>query len=429
MKKFSIVKQLIVLFSLVFLLAIILFAMFVNRNLERSYERESFSRLNIYVLTTESYWKNGEPVSVIVDKADYPFSYYQGNANDNYKISYSDNSSKIATPEDVYYVISQMKEQNKQHGIYENVFYSYEKSDNGNYIIFFTNTDYIEHLKDCITKQLIFIFVIITVFALIVILIWSKFISNRLFKLNNFIEKLSERDYRDKCEDGYPDEIGMLSKEIDKVRQKIKYNENVKQDMLQNISHDFKTPIAVINNYAEAIQDGMAEPKEAATILLSQTQTLRKKVNTLLQYNRLEYLEHDKDFEKVSMKQVVESVLNIYKYQNKPKITAKFKNEVIYYGYFENFYTVVSNIVDNANRYAKDNIIITLYDNQVEIYNDGPQIDEQFLNSNFRAYEKGFNGQFGLGMSIVVKTLKFFNMKLEVKNREVGVSFIISNID
>ena len=44
----------------------------------------------------------------------------------------------------------------------------------------------------------------------------------------------------------------------------------------------------------------------------------------------------------------------------------------------------------------------------------------------FKPYEKGSKGQFGLGMSIVQKTVNFFNMSLSVKNEEpIGVSFII----
>ena len=63
------------------------------------------------------------------------------------------------------------------------------------------------------------------------------------------------------------------------------------------------------------------------------------------------------------------------------------------------------------------------------IYNDGEAIDEQFLNSVFRPYEKGSKGQFGLGMSIVKKTIDFFGMNLSVRNEEGGgVSFIINKL-
>lgn len=79
------------------------------------------------------------------------------------------------------------------------------------------------------------------------------------------------------------------------MRNEILHNESTKQEMLQNISHDFKTPIAVIKSYAEAIEDGMAD-KSDAKIIQNQCTNLQHKVTTLLQYNRLEYLEKRKNF-------------------------------------------------------------------------------------------------------------------------------------
>ena len=79
--------------------------------------------------------------------------------------------------------------------------------------------------------------------------------------------------------------------------------------MLQNISHDFKTPIAVIKSYAEAIEDGMAGPEDAA-IIENQASVLQHKVNILLQYNRLSYLEKKEDFKDCSIKEIVENIVN-----------------------------------------------------------------------------------------------------------------------
>ena len=60
------------------------------------------------------------------------------------------------------------------------------------------------------------------------------------------------------------------------------------------------------------------------------------------------------------------------------------------------------------------------------IYNDGEHISNEFIETVFKPYEKGSNGQFGLGLSIVQKTLDFFCMQIKVVNEEVGVSFIIT---
>ena len=124
------------------------------------------------------------------------------------------------------------------------------------------------------------------------------------------------------------------------------------------------------------------------------------------------------------MEEIAISVIKIYKFDTAINYVTDLQ-KCNFFGYRENYYTVVSNIVDNARRYAATTIKITTRANYIEIYNDGPHIDEQFLNAQFRAYEKGSKGQFGLGMAIVKKTLDFFDMKLEVRNEKVGVVFKI----
>ena len=140
----------------------------------------------------------------------------------------------------------------------------------------------------------------------------------------------------------------------------------------------------------------------------------------------LEYLKKDKEFEDVDMNSVINDVITGYKFQTNLEIELDLKEDIYFKGYRENFTTVVDNIIDNARRYAKTKIKIVLRKDRLRIYNDGEHIDEQFLNGVFKPYEKGSKGEFGLGMSIVKKTVEFFGMKLIVKNEQIGVSFIIT---
>jgi len=59
------------------------------------------------------------------------------------------------------------------------------------------------------------------------------------------------------------------------------------------------------------------------------------------------------------------------------------------------------------------------------LYNDGENIDEKLINNIFTPYEKGINGVFGLGLSIVKKTLQFLNYDIAITNMNKGVKFII----
>ena len=126
------------------------------------------------------------------------------------------------------------------------------------------------------------------------------------------------------------------------------------------------------------------------------------------------------------MSEIIDEVVQNYKYQTNIEFVLDLDEKAEFLGYRENWYTIIDNIVDNAKRFAKTTIKIVLRSNRIRIYNDGEHIDEKFIKNSFKPYEKGSQGEFGLGMSIVKKTIDFFGLNLKVINEDVGVSFIIS---
>ena len=303
------------------------------------------------------------------------------------------------------------------------IYLAYEVSNGGILFIAFTNSYYAHSLRKSWMFDISYIFAIVLLIAAVIIFIWSKQYTTRLYRLNTHIQTLDKNNYENGYIDNGKDELAELSRSIDDMRQTIKNSEDEKSEMLQNVSHDFKTPISVIVGYAEAIKDGV-EGIDKADIIIEQADILKKKVYKLLQYNKLEYLEKDKEFEEVSMKNVISHVLHNYK--NLEGINIKTKlDDTTFVGYEENFFTIVDNIMENAKRYAKSLIEINLSKGVLTFYNDGDHIDEKFLNASFKAYEMGAKGQFGLGMSIVKKTLDFFGYEISVSNEEIGVKFTI----
>ena len=308
----------------------------------------------------------------------------------------------------------------------QRIYYVYSgKSKFNEYSIIFTDSTYTKGLIKKIVVQMMLIFLLLLLLASFAIFVWSYRLTQRIKNIQDHIINLPKNKYKKAYIDSNEDEIGELSKSIEEMRIEIGTIEKTKQEMLQNISHDFKTPIAVIKSYAEAFEDGMAD-KEALKIIINQAEILKKKVNRLLQYNSLEYLEHDKEFEQIDMKELILEVVQNFKYQTNLNVELDLDDNIIFTGYRENWHTVIENILDNAKRYAKNIIKIVLKPNRIRIYNDGDPIDSQFLNNVFKPYEKGSKGEFGLGMSIVKKTVDFFGYNLKVVNEEIGVSFIIT---
>jgi two-component system sensor histidine kinase CssS len=264
-------------------------------------------------------------------------------------------------------------------------------------------------------------FAVIIVVGNVILALWSREMTKRIKNLSNQVKKLGETGYQKQIEITGNDDLG---NNVEQMRLEIEHNERTKQEMFQNLSHDFKTPISVIRSYAEAIEDEISDSSDAS-IIIEQAGKLEEKVRRLLEYNKLEYIDSTIPLEEVKLKNVIKEVLEDYRIiLSKFKVIVKY-DDTIFKGLRENWITVVSNILDNATRYAKSKIIIRLKNNKLSIYNDGPPIEQKYISALFKPYEKGTKGQFGLGMSIVQKTVNRFGYRLSVENISGGVVFTI----
>ncbi len=422
-------KIFLILFSSVLILFLATI-MILTFSLDKIALQETYFRLSNYITITGFEWRNGN--MIVPDENDngmHNFGIIQGRyENGNYIVEYgSANLINVLSQNEISGFLSQAK---RGTNIYENskneeIYYACEVDELTNYFIIVLVDD---SYNEGFVKRIIGSIITFIIAALIILSLIASFWINKLLKrlkaLQNHITNMSKEKYEVEYLDDGDDEIRELSESIEIMRLEIKDSETTKREMLQNVSHDFKTPIAVIKNYAEAIVDGVVDTSDA-NIIIKQADILRTKVNQLLQYNRLEYLNKDKPLEEVDLADVCNEVVNNHKVNTK----IEFKLELepcVFEGYRENFVTVVENIVENALRYAKTVIYIQTKENKVTIYNDGEPIEEKFLNSKFKPYEKGSKGEFGLGMSIVQKTLDFFGLSLSIYNEERGgVSFII----
>jgi two-component system sensor histidine kinase CssS len=434
MKKLDISSQLILLFFSIILIAVFAFSVTTINFANSIAEKEMFNRLSTYVLLVNTDTDPKNPynfrdmnVGYYIKTSDSEYSHFK-NMEDYLEISDVLNAAasikdKNNTDEVEYIGQAVIKINNKRY-----VFVAYTKDNMDTYSIVFTDNRYSQALIRDISIKVNGLFLLIILLAVIIIYIWSNNVAKRLKRIKNHVLELPKNNYENSYIDTYEDEVGDLSKSIEVMREELYENEKIKQEMLHNLSHDFKTPIAVIKTYAEAIQDGVEDNNVSANKIIEQSEILKKKVNRLIQYNRLEYFNTEKNFEDVRMYDIINDIVINYKHQvENINFILDLDENVTFKGFSENWYTVVDNIIDNARRYAKTEIKIVLKENRLGIYNDGDHIEDKFIDKAFKPYEKGSKGQFGLGMSIVQKTVDYFNMNLHVVNEDIGVSFIIDN--
>lgn len=429
-RKLTLSKQIAIIFSISFIITTLLLGFFLTQNLNEIHENTIYSSLESEARTIRFY-KNIDDYTPADNIAFISYSI----DIDNYITS--ENINEHISIDSIPLLIRKAELQKETSSQYKNIiddnliYYIIVKHKslfgilNEENIIIFTDSTIINQLvKDTFIKLFIVCFIAYLI-GFIIILIWTGFLQKSIKYLINSVMNMSKNRYNTKIKLKRYDELRQLSDSIDNMREQISNNEKSKQEILQGISHDLKTPIAVIQSYAEAVKDGMCDPVAAAQITIKQTKRLNRKVIKLLNLSRLDYLNSNLiNSEKIRIDTLIKDLLKSYAYQTDVSFELNL-DEVSFIGDIESWNIVIENILDNAIRYAKSKIVITLNSDFLSIYNDGEHIKQEYVDSIFNPYEKSHDGKFGLGLSIVYKTATLFGYKIKADNKDIGVDFVI----
>lgn len=418
MRKPNLTEQLLFICIVIVVIMIISLGIILPRNLLPIYEDNLYNYLgeSLNILDSPENSKINSEVAYI----------YVNNEN----IYISNNLNKVIGLDSPKEILSKMNKEEGKFLYNKKVYYYSTITSNNTKKIALTGSSYINDMRISIFKIILLVVGITFIIVSMVILIWSNSLVNRIKKLKEKIDNLNNDNYNHKIKYDYEDEISTLEVALEKMRVYLKEEEEYKNQMYQNISHDFKTPITVMKSYIEAFEDGVITDKEAVKVSKEQLSKLEGKVHSLLYLNKLNYFKDKKDIikERCDVSKVVfDSVDKFSLVRNDVKFTLDIdEKNTIFKGSSEMWEAIIDNILNNFIRYANKEIKITIKNNKIILFNDGPNIDKDVLNNIFSPFEKGVNGVFGLGLSIVKKTLTFLNYDINIQNTKNGVKFIIS---
>lgn len=346
-------------------------------------------------------------------------------------VSMSDNLSDIIDIEDIDKLMLRF-DLTKESGkfLYKRHSYYYVTSvSNGKIKIAITNDSYISQMKKSILMIIFKVIGISFVMVSFFILMWSNHLVVRIKKIKDKVDNIANEDYSHKPDMRYSDELYTLDRAVSDMHTYLVEQEEYKNQMYQNISHDFKTPITVMMSYVEAYEDGIQSVDETMSVLKEQLKKLEIKVHSLLYLNKLNYLSERRDNlkEQYDVSLVINAAVDKFK-MSRPDV--KFvldidKKSTVFRGSADMWEAIIDNILNNFMRYAKNEVKITVKSKKIILFNDGENIDENVLNNIFTPYEKGLNGVFGLGLSIVEKTLHLLDYDISIENVKNGVKFTI----
>ncbi|MGM9882123.1 MAG: sensor histidine kinase [Bacilli bacterium] len=421
MKKPTLTEQLLLICVAIIIIVFVSLGIILPKTLLPIYEDNLYNYLNQSLTLLES------PNNISSKINSEVYYVYIANNND---IIVSENVYSIVDTDNITTILKLINDKNGKFIYNKKVYYYVVVTTDNLSKIAITGSNYINSMKAEVLKIILIVVGITFIIISALIIVWSNHLVNRIKKLKDKIDNIDNDDYDHSINYDYDDELYTLEVATQNMRMYLKEQEEYKNQMYQNISHDFKTPITVMKSYIEASEDGVQSKEKALEICKEQLDKLEIKVHSLLYLNKLNYFSEKKDNikEKCDVSKIV--LASVEKFNpSRPEVEFILdfdKKSNIFKGSEEMWEAIIDNIINNFMRYAKTKIKITIKNNKIILYNDGPNIDKDILNNIFTPYEKGVKGVFGLGLSIVKKTLSFLNYDISIENEKTGVKFIIS---
>ncbi len=337
------------------------------------------------------------------------------------------------------------------------------KLDSGSFV--YANTNY-QGMTENINTFNSFIFyvglcVIILVAGLMVFI--SNSFTKPLLQLTDIAKRMSELDFDVRYPVTTHDEIGVLGSSINTlletlektiselktannelqkdIENKIQIDE-MRKEFLSNVSHELKTPIALIQGYAEGLYDNINDDSEDrefyCEVIIDEANKMNKMVKKLLALNQIEFGKNQVTFERFDIIQVIKSVIQ------SAVLLAEQKGANIYMADYDAIYVwadeymveeVVTNYISNAiNHVAGEKRIEVSIENRQEVvhisvFNTGNPIPESELDKiwiKFYKVDKARTREYGgngIGLSIVKAVMDSMNRKCGVINHNNGVEF------
>lgn len=276
-------------------------------------------------------------------------------------------------------------------------------------------------------------------------------------------EKMSNLDFEAKYESGGKDEIGVLghnfnrmSEQLEKtiselksanlqlqkdIRKKEEIDE-MRKEFLSNVSHELKTPIALIQGYAEGLIDNVNDDPESrsfyAEVIADEARKMNGMVKKLISLNQLEFSSEPVEMECFDLTDLIEGVLQssgLLIEQKNVKVQMHQTEPLYVWGDEYRVEEVITNYISNALNHIDGDRILDIrckVENGVvrtSVFNTGQQIPKEDLDKiwiKFYKVDKARTREYGgsgIGLSIVKAIMDAMQQQCGVANYANGVEF------
>ncbi|MGO4548222.1 sensor histidine kinase [Paenibacillus sp. 2TAB23] len=332
------------------------------------------------------------------------------------------------------------------------------------YLFAMTSLQPVGEAVGILKRYVVYMVPIIVLLAVILSSIYSRIVSRPLIALSRTAERLAELDFTEAKEISSKDEFGDLSRymmalsrnldatltELTQANHQMQEDiaekqrlEQLRKELVANISHELKTPLAIVKGFAEGLQDGVANEKRERylSLIVKETDRMNALILDMLELSKFEVRAVRLQLESFSIHELALKVLDSFTQQLQAKqlrvrLDPAGKEDWLVMADPRRIEQVLLNLLSNAIRHADENSVITIAIRHslngtvtTAIENIGPPIGEEDLSRIWdqfyraeRSRDRKFGGT-GLGLAIVKHILELHGSKFGAANTEHGVFF------
>ena len=303
---------------------------------------------------------------------------------------------------------------------------------------------------------------ILIICGAIAMYLYSRQFTKPIEDMAKAANQMSHLDFDMKVPTGSDDELGRLGNSINElsskleltiselktannelqkdIEQKVQIDE-MRKEFLSHVSHELKTPIALIQGYSEGLKDNILDDEESkefyCDVIADEAKKMNRMVQKLLTLNQIEFGNNQVNMERFDITEMIRNMVESSKILvEKQGVTIIF-DEPEMHVWADEFMIeeVVNNYLSNARNHVTDGGIIKVSYCQngnnlrVKVFNTGnhiPQEDIDKLWVKFYKVDKARTREYGgsgIGLSIVEATMKAHGRDYGVDNVEGGVEF------
>lgn len=305
--------------------------------------------------------------------------------------------------------------------------------------------------------------------AAVIISFISKRFTEPITQLNEIAKKMANLDFSKKYQTtDVDDEINDLGKSINLMSEKLEATikqlktsnielerdieekskiDEMRKQFISDVSHELKTPIALIQGYAEGLVENVNQDEESkqfyADVILDEANKMDRLVKRLLELMKLEYGNREFKNKKFDVTELIEEVIRKSKVMLEEKqVSVKLQCDKPIWVYADDFYIeqVVTNYITNAIKHVEEianekaiEITISTYAEKqkvrVNVFNTGKTIGEEEMNRIWQRFYKidtsrnREDGGTGIGLALVRAIMNNYHNVYGVLNRINGVVF------